>query len=402
MNILYYVPYSPNLIRVRPYNLIQTLLKRGHSITLATLVTSPEDQENLLKFVSAGAHIVSTPMPKWRSILNCILYLPTKHPLQAVYSWNTSLVRQLETLVNEKLFDIIHIEHLRGARVGLALKNGKNPPIVWDSVDNISHLFRQASQKSSRFSSKAITYVELLRTPAYERRLCEEFDQTLVTSPIDRQAFLNLNPKFPERIKVLPNGVDLHFFSPGTPEKRENAEMVVSGKMSYHANISMVMYLVHEIMPLIWAQRPEVKLTIVGKDPPSSVKEFSRDSRITVTGEVPDIRPYLQRATIAVAPITYGAGIQNKVLEAMACATPVVASPLAVQALGCVAGKDLLIAHTPQDFAEKVLCLLMDPELRKTIGQNGHEYMQNHHSWEAIVQTLEGIYENVIEITQRV
>lgn len=400
MNILYYVPYPPNLIRVRPYNLIRALLERGHSITLASLITSVADMEDLHRLEAMGVQIVSASMPKWRSLVNCIVYLPTRHPMQAVYSWNASLANRLRGLIEKTRFDIVHVEHLRGAKVGLSLINGANPPVVWDSVDNISHLFRQAAQKATTLSSKAITYFELLRTPSYERWLCEQFDQTLVTSPVDRQAFLHLSPRYPERLSVLPNGVDLRFFTPGTPEQREENEIVVSGKMSYHANISMVMHFIHDIMPLIWGRRPDVRLTIVGKDPPKSIKELSQDSRITVTGEVPDIRPYLQRATIAVAPITYGAGIQNKVLEAMACATPVIASPQAVQALNCTDGEDLLIAEAPQIFAEKVWLLMQDRIMRETLGQNGRRYIEHHHSWNAMARKLEEIYQKVLNFRE--
>ncbi|MEJ5313035.1 MULTISPECIES: glycosyltransferase [Anaerolinea] len=397
MNILYYVPYSPNLVRVRPYNLIRALLHRGHSVTLASLVTHPADHEDLQKLASEGARVVFSPMSKWQSLINCVLYLPSRYPLQAVYSWNASLVRQLKTLIAEDHFDVIHVEHLRGARVGIALRNGTTLPVVWDSVDNISHLFRQARKKAVKASSRLITSVELFRTPAYERWLCEQFDHTLVTSPIDRQAFLNLKPKFPERISVLPNGVDLDFFTPGAPEQRHQEEIVVSGKMSYHANISMVIHLVQDIMPLVWNERPKVKLIIAGKDPPQTIKSFAQDPRITVTGEVPDIRLYLQHATVAVAPITYGAGIQNKVLEAMACATPVVASPQAVQALNSVDGKDLLVAESPQSFAEKILLLLNNPLVREEIGQCGRRYIEQYHSWNAVAQNLEEVYEKVIE-----
>lgn len=397
MNILYYVPYPPNLVRVRPYNLIRALLERGHSITLASLSTSPADREDLSRIEAMGVHMVSALMPKWHSLLNCILYLPTRHPMQAVYSWNASLANRLRELIEKSRFDIIQVEHLRGAKVGLSLINEGRSPVVWDSVDNISHLFRQAAQKATTLSSKAITYLELLRTPAYERWLCEQFDHTLVTSPVDRQAFLNLNPRYPERLSVLPNGVDLHFFIPGPPEQREENEIVVSGKMSYHANISMVLHLVHDIMPLIWRQRSDVRLTIVGKDPPNSIRVLNQDPRITVTGEVPDIRPYLQRATVAVAPITYGAGIQNKVLEAMACATPVVASPQVVQALNCKEGRELLVAESPQLFAEKVLLLMQERALRETLGQNGRRYVENHHSWYAMAKKLEEIYEKVLK-----
>ena len=103
--------------------------------------------------------------------------------------------------------------------------------------------------------------------------------------------------------------------------------------MSYHANIAMTLYLVREILPIVWATNPDVKLWIVGKDPSKELLALQKYQKILVTGRVDDIRPYLRQATLSVSPLLYGAGIQNKILEAMACGTPVVATPLAVSAL---------------------------------------------------------------------
>jgi glycosyltransferase involved in cell wall biosynthesis len=162
--------------------------------------------------------------------------------------------------------------------------------------------------------------------------------------------------------------------------------------MSYHANITMTRFLVEEIMPHVWASRPDVKVTIVGKDPAREVMTLAQNPAVTVTGTVADIRPYLQRATLAAAPVTYGVGIQNKVLEAMACATPVVATPQVVTALTAVAGRDLLVAQEPVEFARAVLALLQDDTRREAIGRAGRAYVESHHDWAAITVRLEHIY----------
>ncbi|NIW43885.1 MAG: glycosyltransferase, partial [Gammaproteobacteria bacterium] len=109
--------------------------------------------------------------------------------------------------------------------------------------------------------------------------------------------------------------------------------VVITGKMSYHANITMAVYLAEEIMPRVWAERPGVQLEIVGKDPSPEVQNLGEHKNVSVIGGVPDLRPYIQKATVAAAPILYGVGIQNKVLEAMACGTPVVVTPQAVSAI---------------------------------------------------------------------
>jgi glycosyltransferase involved in cell wall biosynthesis len=269
--------------------------------------------------------------------------------------------------------------------------------MVWDSVDCISYLFSQAARSSQKLRSKLMTRFELPRTRKYEARMAQLFDRTLVTSRLDQEAFAGLLPPDAKQVEVLPNGVDLEYFTPGIESERDPATLVISGKMSYHANVAMVTNLVENIMPHIWAKKPDVKLCVVGKDPPRSITQLSERPGVTVTGYVDDLRPYLQRATIALAPLTYGAGIQNKVLEAMACATPVIATPRATAALSAVVGQDLLIEQDPELYANQVLELLDHPEQARRIGEAGRAFVEKFHGWEAITSQLEAIYAHAVE-----
>jgi len=423
MNILFAVPYAPTLIRVRPYNLIRQLTARGHQVTVMTVWTNEQEREALAELQASCSRVEAVQMPGWRSLWNCVWALPTDKPLQTVYSWEKSLARaSFERLIhpgNAGKIDVVHVEHLRGALYGLHLKNrmeaeGVDIPIVWDSVDSISHLFRQAMRRAKSAVNRGITRLELKRTEPYEAWLVTQFDRTLVTSGMDREALLSLvsqywpgtghgygNPVYnAERITVLRNGVDLDYFQPGDPRKREPATVLASGKMSYHANVTMVVRLVESIMPAVWARNPGVKVVIVGKDPPKRIRDLEKDARVTVTGTLADIRPHLQTATIAAAPIDYGAGIQNKVLEAMACATPVVATPQAVSAIDLEPGEDALVAEDDRSFAEAILTLIGDRERQIALGENGRRYVERNHRWSSIVEQLEGIYKRELETRQ--
>lgn len=395
MKILYVVPYTPNLVRVRPYNLIRALAARGNAVTVATLTEGPTEEADARNLEACGVRVISAGLPRWRALLNCLLALPSRMPLQAAYCWQPALLAEIRRVMAEDGFDVVHVEHLRGARYGLALLDGGKTPVVWDSVDNITHLFRQTARQASNFRGKAKAVVDLERTMHYEGWLAGQFARVLVTSPIDRQAFLELAPPCAPRLVVLPNGVDLEYFQSNESLVREPAELVVSGKMSYHANIAMVLHLVNAILPHVWAKRPEMKLMVVGKDPPRELLALAENPAVRVVGSVPDLRPYLQRATLAVAPITYGAGIQNKVLEALACATPVVATPLAVSALNIQRGEEILVAEEPRAFARQVLMLLDDPALQRRLGLAGRRFVEREHSWDAAAARLEEIYRQV-------
>jgi sugar transferase (PEP-CTERM/EpsH1 system associated) len=405
MKILFIVPYVPSLVRVRPYNLIRHLSTLGHEVRVLTVWTNEREREEAEQLRHYCHDVRAIYLARWRSLANCLRALPTRTPLQSVYSWHPALVQGI--LDQNWHADVIHVEHLRGAHYGLALRsrsaNGRRPvPIVWDSVDCITHLFRQAADHSSTRFGRWLTYFELTRTARHEGWLANQFSRVLVTSQADRTALLSLLPtqQPTPHIKVLPNGVDVTYFKPQVAAVREPATLVLSGKMSYHANATMVMYFVNSILPYVWARRPEVSLCVVGKDPPREVQALAGDRRVSVVGTVPDIRPYLQHATVAIAPLTYGAGIQNKVLEAMACATPVVASPQAVSALAVKPEEDLLVARRPADFAEAVVGLLDDPELRLRIGRAGRCYVERKHRWEDIAAQLEGVYDEVVCTSQ--
>lgn len=154
-------------------------------------------------------------------------------------------------------------------------------------------------------------------------------------------------------------------------------------------------------MPRVWERRADVQLYIVGKDPDISIQRLGEHPQIKVTGTVNDIRPYLGSATAAVVPQLYGAGIQNKVLEAMACGTPVVATSGAVSALNTQAGVEVLTADTPENFASRVVELINNPTLQRQIGSAGQAYVKDKHSWSAIAGALEEIYLATIDSKKR-
>jgi glycosyltransferase involved in cell wall biosynthesis len=283
--------------------------------------------------------------------------------------------------------------------------------VVWDSVDCISHLFAQAAAVSRSAKSRLITRIELPRTQRYEAQLLRSFDHTVVTSAIDKAALVALAQQdasygpdgaggrpLADVIDVVPNGVDLNLFAFEGPEGRHSNRIVFSGKMSYHANVTAALHLLHDIMPLVWVERPDAEVWIVGKDPAPELLALGdaaaarSDRRVVVTGEVPAMQEYIQAAAVAVAPLLYGAGIQNKVLEAMACGAPVVATAQASQSLAASAGQDYLQATDAGDFAAAILLLLQSPARRAELGCAGRRFVESHHSWDSAAAQLTTIY----------
>ena len=401
MKIAYVVPYVPNLIRTRPYNFITQLALLGHQVEVFTLGSNRQDLIDAIALEDKSSAVHYHVQPVWRSLINSAVAVPSHRPLQTVYSWHRGMVRNLAERVSRKEFDIVHIEHLRGSRYGVFIKSRyPNMPVIWDSVDCISHLFQQASGQSHGFFGRFVTRFELARTKKAEGKLICNFDHVLVTSTTDKNALLDLVPdgREPSPISVLPNGVDLEYFHPNPDIQRDIATVVFSGKMSYHANISMARYLVSEIMPRVWKVRPETRLYIVGKNPPLDIREFEKNPLITVTGTVEDIRPFLWRATVSIVPLLYGAGIQNKILEAMATRTPVITTSRTLAALQVRPGRELLVADDADESAQSILRLINDRNLMRAIGDSGLTYIRNHHNWASIASQMMNIYQDHLEM----
>jgi len=407
MNILYVVPYVPDRIRTRPFNLIRGLSRRGHRVCVATLWTTDWERRSLQALATECAQVEAFHLSRTTAAWNCLRALPGATPLQAAYSAEPRLFQRLDSLLGQAsgraAFDIVHVEHLRGAEYGLRIRSrldrlGQATPVIWDSVDCISLLFRQAAQSSRSWFGRWVTALDLKKTERMEGKLLEEFDRVLVSSSADAKALAALASPSAEtgRIAVLPNGVDLEAFAPDPDGEEDENLLVMSGKMSYHANVTMAVHFVREIFPRIRDERPHTRLEIVGKDPTREVRALAHVPGVQVTGSVPDLRPHLSRAAVAVAPLPYAVGIQNKVLEAMACGIPVVASPEAAGGLGARPGVEILLAADPGAFARSVIRLLQNRSERRQMGSAGRNFVETHHDWQHITTDLETMYHELI------
>ena len=391
LRILYVTPYVPSPIRVRPYNLIKALAARGHRLRVLALATTPQEREDAARLRALGLVVETAPHGLQRALAGAARGALAGWPLQAACTRSPALLDALGQALAGDAVDLVHVEHLRGACYG---SRCSDRPAVWDAVDCISLLLERARALAPGWKWRLAARLELARTRRYEARAAAGYARVLVSSPEDRGALCALGAPA-ERLVVLTNGVDLEYFRPqdGT---REPDSVVFTGKMSYHANVAACIDLATQVMPRLWRERPGVRLRIVGQDPPPAVRRLARDGRVVVTGGVSDLRPYLARASVAVCPLRYGVGVQNKVLEAMAMGTPVVASPQACRALSAEAGEHLLVGGDAEALARHVQGLLESPVLAAALGQAGRRYVVAHHDWRAVAARLESIYEEVM------
>jgi sugar transferase (PEP-CTERM/EpsH1 system associated) len=390
LQILFVLPYLPSLIRVRPYQFLRQLV--GHHEVTLLATDSVRPLRELIELRDLCRRVEVVPMQRAASLRSCLGAALHGEPLQAAVCHSPALDSRLRAVLRESHFDVVHIEHLRAARLGRLVPAGV--ATVFDAVDSISLLLERTLRASHSIQQRLLAAVELRRTRAFEARAVACFDRTMVTSPDDRQAFCRLAPA--ADVAVVPNGVDLQYFRPlGGP--REPATLILTGKMSYHANVTAALHFVRHIWPRVRATQPQVRLSIVGSNPPREVRALADDPAINVTGYVPDLRQYLGRAAVAVCPVTVKVGIQNKLLEAMAMGVPVVSTWPGIQGLAAVPGRDLLVADSPAEFADNVCQLLADRSLADELAQAGRRYVQSHHRWLDVSRSLEVLYAEAIE-----
>jgi len=393
MNILYLVPHVPNPTKIRSYSHISGLKNAEHQIVVATLQHGAKDAEYISRLEQMGIQVISIQITRQKSLINSLTILPSGHPLQFNFMWSAELMRRIEAQMRSNPPDIIHVEHLRMAKYGLLLK--AHWPLVWDAVDNLESLFTGASQASTSRVGRFVARIEAPRLKHYEPWLVDQFLATLVISYRDQALFMAGSVSRREHIYVAPLGMPIN--PDASSLNRAPNVLLMTGAFNYHPNVASVVYFVREIFPKILRQRPDMKLQIVGANPSPAV-EALQNIHIEVTGFVPSLSDYLHRATIALAPILYGSGIQVKVLEAFLTGTPLVATSVALRGLDVKHGEHVLIADTPDDFADAVILLLSDIELRNRIAAAGRRYIEQNHDLTKTTNQLLDVYEKVQDL----
>lgn len=386
LRVLFITPYVPSPLRTRPLNLIRQLARQGHRVQLCCIATSADDAPAAADLTPWCERVEVVRVGRARALGNCLAALPRSDPLQAAYCDSGKMHALVRALVPSAV-DIVHVEHLRAVRFALGLRH---VPCVYDSVDCISLLLERAARAGPALGARLRSWIDLARTRRFESRLLAHFRRVLVAAARDRDALVALGPG---EVTVVPNGVDADHFRPdGRP--RDPATLLFLGRLGYHANVRAARYLVDEIMPRIWARRPDARVVLAGADPARAVRALARrhPARVEVTGRLADVRPWLARATVSVNPLLYAVGMQNKVLEAMAMGAPVVATSQACGGLAVGADAPLAVADAPDAFAHQVVELLGDPERRRRLAVRARRYVEDRHDWAASGTLLAAVY----------
>ena len=227
----------------------------------------------------------------------------------------------------------------------------------------------------------------------YERKICERSAAVVVTTEREAQLVRQISDTAP--VRVIPNGVDTDYFNPSVRLAASARPTVTfTGDMSYFPNEDAVVFFARRVLPLIRKSVPEVRFLIVGRNPSRSVKRLLEIDGVEVTGFVPDVRPYLAQTHVAVAPFSIAAGIQNKILEAMAYCLPVVATSRTVRGLSAEVAEIVETGDSPEELAAKIVRFLRDPEFARERGMEGRRRVAAEYNWDRNLERLLQLIEN--------
>lgn len=382
------IPYPPNDgERVRSFNLLKRLAER-HELFLFCLYDHSSELDGVAKLIDLG--IVTKAYQRSITTFACklksVLFF---NPLFVCNNYSKEMSISINKLMTRQYFDAVHIDGLPLIQYLKYIPAGVR--IVFDLRDAWSLLYKRRVDRSSKFS-KMILWYKWLLVKQYEVNSLHLPLVPLLLSIDDINYLCKLVPDVKRKLIQLPNGVDVNYFAPdfGEPEK-EKAIVLFTGAMSYGPNKEAVIHFVTNIWPAIRVAVPNAIFMVVGKEPDVELLQFQSES-INIIGEVPDIRPYLHKAKVVVCPLMTGAGIKNKVLEAMACGKVVVSTPVGVEGIRGINGLHYIVCDNSSSFAEKVIEQLSNKGSHNAISRVARAFVEKRFSWENSVLLLEKIY----------
>ena len=385
-------PWPPTMADAMTVDrLLRFLTDQGHEVDLACFVED-DAQDATLRDGLGGvcSRIETVRLPKLGSYARTALTLPLPAPMQVRYYESAAMRSRIAGMVAERGYDLCYTHLIRMAEYG---RNLPLPKVMGVQISQALNLGRMLEIVNDPFR-KLFYWVETNKVRPYEARACADFDRVVLCGQSDIDAIAETAP-VPNAV-VCPHGQDVPPLRRVRDTEREPGAIVITGVMSTYTNVDAASWFAREILPRVRAEVPAAKFYIVGRNPQRAVEELARPDEVIVTGEVPDVYDWLCRAQVAVAPLRIAAGMQNKIVQAMACELPVVATAVANEGIAARPDEQILIGEDPDALAAHVVRLLQDDGLRERVGRAAREYVNAHWTWEALFQRLEGVMSDAV------
>jgi len=369
--------------------MIRHLTEAGHQVTVCSLARSDAEAKEGKGIAPYCKQFKMGHVVNWVQVVRMVLRLPLSTPSSMGFFYSPELATHINALLAAERWDLIFVHC---SSVAQYVAHVRGVPKILDFGDMDSQKwFEYANYKPFPLS---LGYrLEGAKMLAAEKRLAKCFDLCTATTRAEWETLNSYGTGVAS--DWFPNGVDSTFFCP-TDEPYDAQTISFIGRMDYYPNQEGMSRFCSQVWPQLKGQRPEMKLLIVGADPSPAMRKLGELPGVTVTGSVPDVRPYVRKSALMVAPLSIARGTQNKILEAMAMGVPVVTSSIAAGGVDAVAGEHFLVADSPDECAQAILRIVDSPAERNRLAVSGRQRMLSHHAWPHSMTRLDGIIDRVI------
>jgi polysaccharide biosynthesis protein PslH len=393
MKILYVChrfPFPPKRGgKIRPFNMIRHFTAQGHQVTVCSLSRSPDEAKEGEGIAGHCHRFEMASVKNSIQMLRMVIRLPVVTPSSMGFFYCPDLKRRVNALLASEKFDLIFVHC---SSVAQYVEDVQDIPKILDFGDMDSQKWLEYANYKP-FPLSLGYRLEGSKMELAEKRLAKKFDLSTATTRAEWETLQSYGTA--PATDWFPNGVDAGFFKPdGDGYDADTLSFI--GRMDYYPNQECMFDFCRNTLPLIQAKRPQAKLLIVGADPTPTVRKLGELPGVTVTGSVPDVRPYILRSAAMVAPLNIARGTQNKILEAMAMGVPVVTSPAGAGGVDAQDGIHFLVGDNPAAYAEACLRLMQDTDERARFSTAGRERMLTNHDWQASMLRLDSIIERLM------
>jgi polysaccharide biosynthesis protein PslH len=378
--------------RLIPYHLARQLAERHHYVDLIAFYTDPEDAADIPRYERFFRHIRLVREPsrgatRYLRRLNSAQFFPKA----AAQAWSPEMWNAITDRLQASEYDAVQL--FGGIQVYEYRELIRAHPNLIVPYESFALYLKNMMQSGAKTGlvGRWVAHLRYRVARAYEKRMYDGFDRLIVLTEKDATMLREINPAL--KPVVVPNGVDTDYFVPtgiesGTPT------LVFTGNFEYAPNLDAAMQLVKHIFPAVKTRVPGSRLLLVGANPPPALLAYQSKS-VEITGRVPDVRPWLDMGLIFVSPLRMGAGIKNKVLEAMAMQKTIVATQISMDGIAAQHEKHYLHAETNEEFMRAIVRLMKDAELRQRLAQNCRALIEERYTWRRVAERYEELYKEI-------